>query len=268
MVIDVGRRRSLACTAGWLVSGGFGAQAADVPFRMAVSESYAPFYFVENGRVRGIAVDILDAIIRKQMGKRLEFHAFPWARAQMMVQRDGFDALCTIATPERLGYTVASDEAVLTDSQRLFVHKDNPLLPQLRKVRTLAELLALKPRAISYLGSGWAKAKLAETDLVLAGNFDNVMRMMLARRADIMIDGEFNVRYWLASPPDDLGHLNPADLVMMPMVYESSRFVLLVSKQSAHLGMLPEFDARMKRFRSSAEYRQIFQSYGVGLVGS
>lgn len=266
MTREQSRRRALVWMGGWAASSLCPAQSAQAPFRMAVSNNYAPFYFVENDRIRGIAVDILDEVIRKQMGMALAFEAFPWARAQMMVQRYEFDAMCTIATPERLAYTVASDEPVLINNFHLFVHKDNPLLPALRRVRSLAGLLALRPTAISYAGSGWSKANLSGIELVLTGTFDNVMRMLMARRADIVVDGEYNVRYWLASHPEDAGALNAADIVMLPLVYEATRFTLLVGKTSPHVGMLPEFNARMKHFRTTPAYRQIFQSYGAAVV--
>ena len=256
-------------TLGWLgglAASPFGlAQTPKMPFRMAVSDNYAPFYLVENGRARGIVIDILSEVVGKQMGIPIEFEAYPWARAQFMVEKSGYDALCTIANPNRLTYTVASDEPVLINNFHLFVHKDNRLLPDLRKVSAIDGLAALNPKAISYLGSGWSVNNLPGVELNLVGNFETVMRMLLARRADIMIDGESNVKNWLASHKDDLGRSNSEEIVMLPHIYAATRFDLLVSKKSAYLGMLPEFNVRMKAFRKADGYRKIFQSYGIRL---
>lgn len=243
------------------------AQTANTHFRMAVSDNYPPFYLVENGKAAGIVIDILNEVIGRQMGVPIVFESFPWARAQLMVEKQGFDALCTIATPDRLVYTVASDESVLTNNFHLFVRKDNPLLPDLLKVDSIDALAALHPKAVSYLGSGWSSNRLSGIELIVAGNFDNVMQMLLARRADILIDGEFNVKNWLATHRDDLGKLTSEEIVMLPKIYEATQFNLLVNKKSKHLGMLAEFNVRMKAFRQSAAYRKIFQSYGISLAG-
>lgn len=265
MTLHPGRRLALGCLGALAVAPLCQAQAVRKPFRMAVSDNYAPFYLVENRRVGGIVIDILREVIGKQMGLPIEFEAYPWARAQMMVEEQGFDALCTIATPNRLVYTVASDEPVLVQDFHLFVHKDNRLLADLRKVGSLAELTALHPTAVSYLGSGWSTNHLAGIELTLAGNFESVLRMLLARRADIMIDNEFPVQNWLATHKDDQGRPASESIVMLPKIYDASRFNLLVSKKSAYLGMLAEFNLRMKAFRKTAAYRQIFQSYGISL---
>lgn len=232
---------------------------------MSVSDTYAPFYLVDNGKVGGIVIDILNEVIGVQMGIPIEFEAYPWARAQMMVEKEGRDALCTIATPTRLAYTVASDEPVLINNFHLFVHKDNRLLPELRKVTSVEALTKLQPTAISYLGSSWAPTHLSGIELTLAGNFENVMRMLLARRADITIDGEYNVQHWLANHKDDLGRANSEEMVMLPTVYDSTQFNLLINKKSDYLSMLPEFNMRMKAFRQTAKYRKIFKSYGIDL---
>lgn len=270
MALGLNRRQYVLHGIGALAGATAWAQSSSArrPLRLAVSDNYAPLYMLDNGRASGLVVDILRTVLQRQMGLMVEIDPFPWARAQMLVQRGEYDALCTIPTPERLQYTVASAEAVLVNNFRLFVHRDNPLLPQLRQVRSLPELLALKPSAVSYSGSGWSKANLSSIGVVLTGTFDNVMRLLLARRADIVIDGEVNVMHWLATHPEDLGRFNTADIIMLPLVYEATHFALLVAKDSPHVGLLPEFNVRMKAFRASAEYRQILQAYGVHLLGT
>lgn len=260
-------RRIFLGALGALAASSYGiAQTVKMPFRMAVSDNYAPFYLVENGKAGGIIIDILSEVIGRQMGIPIVFESYPWARAQLMVENEGLDALCTIATPNRLVYTVASDEAVLTNNFHLFVRKDSSLLPDLLKVNSIEALSALHPKAVSYLGSVWSTNNLPGIELILAGNFETVMRMLLARRADILIDGELVVQNWLATHRDDLGQLTSEEVVMLPKVYDATQFNLLVNKKSKHLGMLAEFNVRMKAFRQSAAYRKIFQSYGINLT--
>jgi polar amino acid transport system substrate-binding protein len=194
------------------------------------------------------------------MGIPVSFDAFPWARAQLVVEREGYDALCTIATPNRLEYTVRSSEPVLTNDYCLFARKDSPLFSQLKAATSIEDLLKLNPRVITYLGSGWSTAHLVGFEMEIVGNLDNVMRMLIARRADILIDGRVNIRHWLATHASEEG---ASEVTMLPTVYDTTRFDLLVRKKSEHLAWLPEFNARMKAFRKTPAYRRMLQAYGA-----
>lgn len=259
------RRLVLACLAGAPLMPLWAAAPGKPVFRIALSDTYAPYSFLEYGQLKGIVVEILQTVLAQQMGLTVQFEGYPWARAQLMVERDGLDALCTIATPARLQYTVNSTEPVLVNNFHLFVHRSNPLLPALRKVKTLAELKLLKPLVISYTGAGWATANMADFDLQMYGNFDNMMNKLLARRGDIVVDGEHNVKSWLTANTGKLAHTDVNDILMLPQVYASTEFDLLVSKTSPYLGILDEFNTRMKAFRKTPAYAAIFKAYGVHL---
>ena len=233
---------------------------AATPLRMAYFETYSPLSFRPDGTtLRGILTDTI-AEVGSRMGLTVESTGYPWARAQLLVKNGEQDAICTIATPERLEYAVAAQEPVVSAPRRVFARADNPLLPKLKQARTLDELRALNPVVVSYAGNGWAKANLEGTFKIEPGiNFETALKMLVARRGDVMIDNALTMQYSLQRTE------GAGEVVMLPTDLEVSHFQLLVSKKSPHLAVLPAFDAAMRQFKKTSAYQKIFQTYGVQL---
>ena len=97
------------------------AALASEPFRLAYFETYSPLSFTEAGGIKGILVDVLDEVIGNRMGLLRTHEGFPWPRAQSLVQRGERDAICTIATPQRLEYALAAHEPVVSAPTCIFV---------------------------------------------------------------------------------------------------------------------------------------------------
>lgn len=249
------RRGILAAAAGW----GFfpsQAEASARPFRVAYFETYRPLSFVDPG-LKGLLVDILDEVIARQMLVPCAHEGFPWARAQSLVEQGQKDAICTIATPERLAYAVAADEPVVVAPTCIFVRSDNPRVRELEAVRTLAELRALSPSVLSYSANGWAKAKLEGFNVVWGNDFLSALRMLIAGRGDLMIENALTMEH-------SLGQLPNGDRVRaLPNPMDQARFQLLVSKRSAHLSLLGPFSKALQKFKTTPQYADLFARYGV-----
>ena len=245
-----------AAAAGALLPAGLAHAAA--PLRMAYFETYSPLSFRPDGAaLRGILTDAIGEVASR-MGMAVENTGYPWARAQLLVKNGEQDAICTIATPDRLEYAVAASEPVVSAPRRVFARADCPLLPKLRQARTLDELRALNPVVVSYAGNGWAKTNLEGSFRIESGiNFETALKMLVARRGDVMIDNALTMQYSLQRTD------GAADVVMLPADLEVSHFQLLLSKKSQHLAMLPGFDVAMRQFKRTPAYLKIFQAYGV-----
>ncbi|MBC7918858.1 MAG: transporter substrate-binding domain-containing protein [Rhodoferax sp.] len=231
---------------------------AAAPLRMAYFETYSPLSFRPDGSaLRGILPDAVGEVLSR-MGMAVEHTGYPWARAQLLVKNGEQDAICTIATPERLEYAVAAQEPVVSAPRRVFARADCPLLPKLRQARTLDELRALSPVVVSYAGNGWAKTNLEGTfKIESAINFETALKMLVARRGDVMIDNALTMQYSLQRTD------GATEVVMLPTDLETSYFRLLVGKKSPHVAMLPAFDAAMRQFKKTPAYLKIFQTYGI-----
>jgi polar amino acid transport system substrate-binding protein len=229
------------------------------PLRMAYFETYSPLSFGQDGQLRGILLDIIQEVAGRRLGLVVEHTGYPWNRAQALVQTGEQDAICTIATPERLEYAVAAQEPVVSAPRRIFVHKDNAMLAKLQKVRNLDELHKLNPNVISYQGNGWAKTNMAHFKTDHGRNFDSAIKMLLANRGDLMVDNALTMQYALQQAQGS------SDVLMMDADLETSHFQLLVGKKSPHVGMLPAFDTALRQFKRSPDYAKVLQKYGVKL---
>ena len=258
MNLTVMHRRAAIKTLAGLASAASTAHLARAsePFRLAYFETYSPLSFVDKGHLTGILVDVLDEVIGR-MGLPRVHSGFPWARAQLLVKNGEQDAICTIATPERLEYAQAADEPVVTAFNCIFVRKDHPKLAQLAQVTSLDELRAMKLGVLSYAANGWAKAKLTGFDVMWGSDFGSSLKMLVAGRGDLMVENALTMQYSLARTPG-------GDAIrMLPNRFDEAQFQLLVSKHSPHLSRLPEFSRLLAQFKRAPAYGEIFQRYGV-----
>ncbi len=232
------------------------AQASSEPFRLAYFETYSPLSFYENGVLRGILVDVLEEMFIR-LGVPHLHEGFPWPRAQALVQRGERDAICTIATPQRLEYAEAADEPVVTAPTCIFVREDHPMLQRLSRVQNLEGLRALGLSVLSYAANGWAKAKLEGFNVLWGNDFNSSLKMLVAKRGDVMVENALTMQY-------SLKHIAGGEAVrMLPNRVDQANFQLLVSKLSPHVGLLPEFSRVLARFKQTPGYAEIFQRYGV-----
>lgn len=233
-----------------------GPAAAASPLRMAYFETYRPLSYLDGG-IKGLLVDTLDEVVSRQLGLPCRHEGFPWPRAQALVEQGERDAICTIATPERLAYAVASEESVVVAPTCIFMLSDHPLLPRFKTAQNLAQLRAMAPSVLSYSANGWAKARLDGFNIIWGNDFMSALRMLIAGRGDIMIENALTMSYSLRQLPGG------ERAIALPQPMDQARFKLLVSKRSAHAAWLPQFDAAMRRFKSTPRYAQLFGRYGV-----
>jgi polar amino acid transport system substrate-binding protein len=225
---------------------------------MAYFETYSPLsYRGENGVLRGLLVDILDDVLGRQMGVPIQHTGYPWLRAQLMTKLGQVDGICTIATSARLEYAVASSEVVLAAPRRIFVRTDNPMLEELQQVHDLAGLRQLKPIVVSYIGNGWGTENLAGFNVVSGKDYETGLKMLIAKRGDVMIDNSLTMQFSLSNT------VGGDQVMMMPARLESSNFQLLISKLSQQLDLLPGFDKALSQYKKTTSYADIFKKYGV-----
>ncbi|MDN3919511.1 substrate-binding periplasmic protein [Roseateles violae] len=254
------RRDAIKTAAAWALGAALTLEAraeTAPPFRIAYFETYSPLSFTEAGAIKGILVDVLDEVIHRRLGLPRSHEGFPWPRAQALVQRGERDAICTIATPARLAYAQAAEEPVVTAPTTVFVRADHPRLAAFSAARDLAELRELQPSVLSYAANGWARERLGGFNVLWGNDFQSSLKMLVARRGDLMIENALTMQY-------SLRRLTGGDEIrMLPNRMDQAHFQLLVSRASAHLPMLPDFSRALRRFKQGPEYGEVFRRYGV-----
>jgi polar amino acid transport system substrate-binding protein len=133
------------------------------------------------------------------------------------------------------------------------------MLARLQQVRDLAGLRQLNPTVVSYAGNGWGAENLKDFKLAIGADYESGLKMLIARRGDVMIDNSLTMQFSLRR------EAGGDQIVMMPARLDSSNFQLLVSKLSRHLGMLPDFDRALAQYKKTSAYADVFRKYGVSV---
>lgn len=87
------------------------AHAAEV-VRIALSNTNAPMSYTEKGEVGGMLREMLAALFSYVPAYRPEFHAYPWTRAQRMVEIGEMDLFLTFPSRSRQAYAYFTEQPV------------------------------------------------------------------------------------------------------------------------------------------------------------
>lgn len=241
--------RSLILLASLLISP---SGIAQPPMTIAYAE-YEPYSFTENGQVRGIEVDVLSEALSTRMQIPLQHSVLPWKRVQTYVRNGDIDAYVAVATPERLSYALASEEAVTFGSVSVFMSGADPRLSEAEHI----SLEALKPYRIGVTaGSGWAKRNLSGHFVQPAYSTSSLADMLRMDRIDMIVENPYIFSYHLKQFADD-------DFTVreIPVAGQQLSLLLFISKSSAFTDILPAFNATLRAMKEDGTLDRIHARY-------
>jgi polar amino acid transport system substrate-binding protein len=220
--------------------------------RMVYADRLAPISFVEQGRVRGAWVAVMEELGRR-LQLRVDHQAYPWARAQIMVKTGRADGMVTTANAERLSYALASQEVLLLNETRIFVRPSHPQFEALQAVREPAGLAGFK--VTSYLGNGWLRARMPEGQVKWLRTLDDVLQLA-AREPDlVLVEGERLMRPVLRRLQLEQAFV----AVGAPLDQTSTR--LLIARRSPHAEQLAAFDQTLALMRKDGSLARILAQH-------
>ncbi len=226
---------------------------ADTPVMTIAYAEYQPYSFAENGQAQGIEVDILSEALSSRMNIALKHSILPWKRVQKYVKNGEIDAYVAIATPERLSYADASQEAVTYGSVSAFLHVNDI---RLNGTETLT-LRDLKPYRLGVVaGSGWAKRNLTNHFIQPAYSTSALAEMLKLKRIDIIVENPYIFNYHLKQFADD--EFNVKEI---PIANQKLSLVLFINKSSPFAKILPEFDATLREMLTDGTLEKINANY-------
>lgn len=230
------------------------AQSFTQPLRIAYNEDWNPYSYRDtDGATRGILVDVLEEALVRRMGLKVEHYSYPWNRVQLHVQQGIQDAFITVPTEERLAYSVSSSETAFVVEMRAFVAPASPRYSMLLKMRTISEFAQFK--VCDIYGNGWAK-RLYETNQIEVTWFRNnqiAMEQIQYGNCDLSM-GATEVGLKIIR---DLGM--GERLTVLPKIFDSMVFTLMINKDSPYVAILPEFDRTISAMRISGTIERIIQ---------
>jgi polar amino acid transport system substrate-binding protein len=249
--------RALTALSLWVVTGLVHAQTA--PLRLVHGDSYAPYSMQASGQaLSGLLPAIAAAAFAGCPQVRLEQSAYPWSRAQAMVQSGEADALISVPTQTRL-LTLEPSRAPLISTRVLaYAGSANPRIEQLRSARSLPDLRRFRIGA--YASNGWAKEKLQGFSVDYSTpRPDTVFQMLSRARFDITIENAIVANYHLRQLGPDVA------IEALPNL-DFGRFSshLLVRRDLPGLpALMACFDRELARLRASPRWDALWREAGV-----
>lgn len=232
------------------------ASAQDDKLRVVYFEVYPPYSEGKGGTVHGLFVDVLNEVFARLQIKATHT-GLPWARAQSLVETGEADAMVTLATPERLKYTIASNEAVNIAETRFYAGAHHP---HLDKLKTVTSIEAAKPYIIgSYIGSGWVAIRMPTHHVEMTPTFEQTLMKLAASRVDLVAGVSDQTRTRILA----LGL--EKDIVELPTVVDTWQYKLLVRKNAPFTTLLPQVDATLKAMREDGSLEKIYARYAKPL---
>jgi polar amino acid transport system substrate-binding protein len=221
---------------------------------LACGESFPPMCFVENGVTRGIDIDLMNELAKRE-GLTLTTRALPWARAQQQVSTGEADAFITIATPERDTYAAMSSAVLFTVHLVAATAKSNPRIAELRRIKTLQD--TLKYPQVNYVGTSLADHELAGAHVTYLTGLDAIFGFLLMGRADLFIDTDVVLSYNAAR----LGVTNQIEILSPAL--RVIEFRLGVSRKSPLATELPRLNLAIEAMEKDGTVAAIVNKYAL-----
>ena len=155
--------------------------------RLSLNEDYAPYSYLDQGRVLGVIPDALSLVLQQALPRlQLSLLGLPWRRAQAVVQNAEADALCTFASDERRAYAEFGQQPLVSLEPHLFFRADHPRRNELADLRDRVQLKGFQ--LVDQRGNQWAETQFADFPRVeWVGGHDAIYRMVLAKRGDVHV---------------------------------------------------------------------------------
>ncbi|WP_020406256.1 substrate-binding periplasmic protein [Hahella ganghwensis] len=231
----------------------------DLPSRhmtIAFAENYPPFSWSEGKHeVKGILKDILHEVLEDRLGLSVSYDTYPWARGQQLVREGLVDAFFTIPNSDRLTYTEVSLWPLFASDYYMYTGKNNPNIPVLKEITTLAELKTHSYLTHSYiLGGGWHGENLGDVENKwIEQDSKKILKLLEFNRADVYIEQRPLMHYQMKI----LGYKD--EILEMPAQLDTTKWHLCISKKSPYTIILPMLNDLLGTLATSGELRKINQ---------
>lgn len=226
--------------------------AAAEPMNFVYYDNYRPRSWADNGKMRGMLIDIIDEAVGERLGIPVTHTGYPWKRAQHRVKEGKADAFVTMPTEERRTYTVVGDEPVIVFTLSIATRRNHPKLKVLESVTTVEQLKYFK--FVDYLGNGWAKRNLKEMDVEWLSDVKKIFPFLVDGRADIVVASKRTL-YEMSL------HGYDSQLKVLPNKLSSVSFHLCVGKHSPYKDRLNDFDRIIREMHEDGTIERIEESY-------
>ncbi len=165
--------------------GAAGPAAAEAPLRFGYFDTFVPLSGPgPQGSARGLLVQLVD-LVSQTAGLRTSHRAYPWRRAQALVEQGALDGFCTASTTQRERYAAFGQETLFIVRYLAFHRRGDARLAGLQRVQDLRPL-----RLGAFRGSGYSESHLETDRLRYDTDIDSVLRRIALGDLDATVTAE------------------------------------------------------------------------------
>lgn len=160
--------------------------SAQEPMRFVYGDALPPHSYVEQGVLRGSLPRVMEELLNKRLRLPVVHQAFPWARAQAMVQGGEADGFAGAATEERLLYVDTSSEWLAQARLSLFTSSQNAQLARYQNPRMVDDLAGLRIGIVR--GNQWAQSVMKGRQTSDVPDRITAFRLLINGSLDLLVD--------------------------------------------------------------------------------
>ncbi len=220
-----------------------------------VTLQYPPYEYEENGKTKGIAVDLVRAAFKK-IEQPVSISVMPWIRALIMIEKGNVDAIFTaFKTPEREKFADYSKEVLMPQEVSLFALKDSKVTFDGDLSKLYGYLVGMV-RKVSYgkkFDDFARENKEVKLYVIKTGELN--MNMLLIKRIDILISNRHGAYFILSNMgrTEEVEELKP--------VVESVPSYIAFSKKRNLAAVRDKFDKALAGIKAQGEYDRIIAEF-------
>lgn len=208
------------------------------------------------GHYNGLFIEILNKIFKEKLKLNLNCRVLPWKRAQTSVKMGKTDFLITVPTESRLDYSIKSNEPIFQLYMQVYTYKDHKLLDEIKKIKTVEDIIRLKLTAVTNLGNEWHHENIDVHGVPTHHLRDeNLVEFLAAKRADILIDSIISTNNKIES----LGLSSKIEATNVR--FGPLDFHILVSKNSQKVTLMPEINNAIKSLKENGTLDELISEY-------
>lgn len=213
-----------------------------------VTENFSPFNYMENNESKGLAVEILHAVL-KEMQIDIPIKFYPWARAYMMAQNNPNTLIFSLArNPEREKLFKWAGEIVSYDSMLYKINSRKDI-----QIKSLKEAMKYRVGAINKSAPAEYLISLG-FDVDLVTDYSQNLIKIYFRRIDLIPYNKFSLFHEAPLAGYDPDDFQPTIILNQIHLYYA------FSKQTSD-ERVSKFQEALKRVKKSGLQDKIIQKY-------